>query len=70
MTTELKKRCEESPGVAESAVCALGALALALPAAVHSHVEVIYDTLLGLFQKKVKIVLEQIPGCCLIKLKL
>lgn len=62
MTSELKKRCGESPGVAENAICAIGALALALPLSVHSHIEIICDTLLSLFRQDVQIVAATFPA--------
>ncbi len=52
LTHDLKKRCEESPGVAENAIFALGALANALPSSAHSHIEVICDSLSDLFKLK------------------
>jgi hypothetical protein len=54
LTAELKKKCEESPGVAENAVCAMCALALSLPPSIHSYIEVICDTLLALFRQNVR----------------
>jgi hypothetical protein len=51
LTSELRKRCEESPGVAENALLAQAALALALPPSAHTHVETISDSLLAVLKR-------------------